>query len=94
MYHHQLRNASLWTGMFLITLHNGLICLFEVDTSYAEIFGIIFLGGFGLGILLPATAIAIISSIEPKHICKYYISEASTNMFTSYSYRKWLWTFL
>jgi hypothetical protein len=80
--------------MALITLHTGLICLFEVDTSFAEIFGITFLGGLGLGIVLPATVIAIISSIEPKHLCKYCISKVSTNMFTSYSYRKWLWAFL
>ncbi|SAM07154.1 hypothetical protein [Absidia glauca] len=58
----------LWTGMIIIILHVGLISLFGVDTSYAEIFGITFFGGCGLGIVFPATAIAIISSIEPKHI--------------------------
>ncbi|CAO3652082.1 unnamed protein product [Cunninghamella blakesleeana] len=64
----QVYRPFLWIGTSVITLHVGLVSLFNVDTSFSMIYGITVIGGAGMGMLFSSTIIAIQSPVDRKDI--------------------------
>ncbi|CAO3652066.1 unnamed protein product [Cunninghamella blakesleeana] len=64
----QLYRPFIWIGTCLLTLHIGLVSLFDVDTGFPMIYGITVIGGVGMGLMFSSTIIAIQAAVEPKDI--------------------------
>ncbi|CAO3595224.1 unnamed protein product [Absidia cylindrospora] len=58
----------IWAGTSLLTLHVGLISLFDVSTDFSEIYGLTVIGGLGMGCLFSSTIISLQAAVEPKDI--------------------------
>ncbi|CAO3652078.1 unnamed protein product [Cunninghamella blakesleeana] len=64
----QVYRPFIWVGSCLLTLHIGLVILFDVDTNYSTIYIINTVGAIGMGSLFTATNIGIQASVDHKDV--------------------------
>ncbi|ORX55145.1 MFS general substrate transporter [Hesseltinella vesiculosa] len=64
----QKYRPMIWVGMAVLTLHSGLISLFDINTSFSEIYGLTVIGGCGMGLIFSSTIIGLQASVSPKDI--------------------------
>ncbi|KAI8097268.1 major facilitator superfamily domain-containing protein [Halteromyces radiatus] len=58
----------IWFGTSIMTMHVGLISLFDVNTDFSMIYGITVVGGLGIGCMFSSTIIGLQAAVEPKDI--------------------------
>ncbi|KAI8330877.1 major facilitator superfamily domain-containing protein [Chlamydoabsidia padenii] len=54
----------IWVGTSILTLHVGLVSLFDVNTNFSMIYGITVIGGFGMGLMFSSTIISLQAAVE------------------------------
>ncbi|KAI8606593.1 major facilitator superfamily domain-containing protein, partial [Dissophora ornata] len=68
----------IWVGLALSTVGTGLLTLLNEDSSRGKEIGFLFIHGFGLGLAIQTTMLAILSAVETKDIA---VATASATFF-------------